>query len=272
MTQHVQTKTEIREILDSLGVGPQKRLGQHFLIDGNLMRRLAAAAEIGSGDAVLEVGAGTGGLTDLLAATAGRVLAVELDRALARFLRKRFSDRPDVRIIATDVLANKNRIAPQVADALSELSNMTSGRLALVANLPYNVATPLVANLLQELPAVTRMCFTVQRDVAERIQAAPRSKAYGPLSIALQAVARIRRIARVPASAFWPAPKVDSTMLRLDVEPRPPLDDAELLGRFIRFVRRAFFHRRKTLKFNLSRCLSEAALAKAADLFNLTRR
>ena len=272
MVQHVQTKTEIREILASLGVRPQKRLGQHFLIDGNLMRRLATAAEIGSDDAVLEVGAGTGGLTDLLATTAGRVIAVEVDRALAGFLRDRFAERPNVRVIQADALANKNRTAPQVIDAVNEMAEATRGRVALVANLPYSVASPLLANLLHDLPVVTRMCFTVQRDVAERIEAAPGTKAYGPLSITLQAVTRIGRIARIPATAFWPAPRVESSMLRLDVRPQPLLDHPERIVGFARLVRDAFLHRRKTLKFNLARCLNQDAYASAAGLIDLTRR
>ena len=272
MTRHVQTKTEIRAILDSLGAGPRKRLGQHFLIDGNLMRRLAACAEIGPDDGAVEVGAGTGGLTDLLAAAASGVVAVEIDRALAAFLRQRFAEHGAVRVLETDVLANKNRIAPEVIEAVNELAEGSGGRVALVANLPYSVATPLLVNLLHELPVVTRMCFTVQRDLAERIEAVPRTKAYGPLSVVLQAAADIRRIAYVPAAAFWPAPRVESAMLSLNVRPRPPLDGPGRLARFTRLVRDAFGHRRKTLKYNLSRCLDESACAAAAEVIDLTCR
>ncbi|MCP4249876.1 MAG: ribosomal RNA small subunit methyltransferase A, partial [bacterium] len=144
MVVHVQTKTEIRGILDSLGLRPQKRFGQHFLMDGNLMRQLADGAEIGGGDAVVEVGPGTGGLTDLLADAAAAVLAVEIDRGLAAFLTQQYADRPQVRILNTDVLANKNRLSPSVTGAVAEMAATTGGRCLLVANLPYNVATPLL--------------------------------------------------------------------------------------------------------------------------------
>jgi len=301
MLSHVQTKTEIRAVLDSLGVRPQKRFGQHFLIDGNLMRRLALAAEITPADTVLEVGPGTGGLTDLLAAAAGNVVAVEIDRALAAFLRERYADRPHVRILQTDVLAGKNHLSPLVLAALQEVPITPraagfsprgaaaedregrpptapdslaggAGRVLLVANLPYNVATPLLTNLLHELPCVSRMGFTIQRDVADRITAGPGTKAYGPLSITMQAAARVQTLARIPPAAFWPPPQVDSTMLRVDVRPQPPLDDAARIARFSRFVRDAFLHRRKTLRYNLTQCLGEAALLVAADAFDLSRR
>jgi 16S rRNA (adenine1518-N6/adenine1519-N6)-dimethyltransferase len=271
MIEHVQTKTEIRTTLDSLGIRPQKRFGQHFLIDGNLMRCLADCAEVGPLDTAFEVGGGTGGLTDLLAATAGRVVVAEIDRALAGLLRQRFADRPSVRLIQGDVLAGKNRIAPAVIDAVNDWAAVPPGTTALVANLPYAVATPLLMNLLHELPAVTRFCFTIQRDLAERIQAAPGTKAYGPLSVTLQTLADIRRIVRVPASAFWPAPAVDSTMLRLDVR-TDVLPGLEAIARFITLVREAFLHRRKMLKHTLSRSLDERAFAAATELLDLTRR
>lgn len=270
MPAHVQTKTEIRAVFEALGVQPRKRFGQNFLIDGNLMRRLAAAAELGPDDVVLEVGPGTGGLTDLLVESAGRVVAVEIDRALAEFLRERFAGRANFTLIEGDVLHGKNRLAAPVVEAVKQAAAV-SARAALVANLPYNVATPLLMNLLHELPVVSRLCFTVQRDVAEKIEAAPRTKAYGPLSIVLQAATAIRRVAQVPASAFWPEPGVESTMLRLDVDRRHlagPLD----VARFTALLRDAFGHRRKTLKYNLSRCLDDEALAAAAEAFDLSRR
>ncbi|MCP4250299.1 MAG: hypothetical protein GY778_24920, partial [bacterium] len=127
-------------------------------------------------------------------------------------------------------------------------------------------------NLLHELPVVTRLCFTIQRDVADRIDAVPGDKAYGPLAVILQATTCIRRLARVPASAFWPAPQVESAMLRLDVQPRPLLDTPQRLARFTGLLRGAFHHRRKTLKSNLGRCLEPAALETAAGLVNLSRR
>jgi 16S rRNA (adenine1518-N6/adenine1519-N6)-dimethyltransferase len=268
MPSHVQTQTEIRGILSALGVRPKKRFGQHFLIDGNLMRRLAESAEIEPDDMVLEVGAGTGGLTDLLVAEAGQVVAVEVDRKLAGFLRERFAQTPELRLIECDVLANKNRLAADVVSAIGEAKGT---RAMLVSNLPYAVASPLLLNLLCQVPRVTRFCFTVQRDVAERIEAEPHGKDYGPLSVTLQAAATIHRIAHVPPSAFWPRPNVESTMLRLDVQALH-LSSPDQIARFASLVREAFAHRRKTLRYNLRRTLDEAGLQSAEELLDLSRR
>jgi 16S rRNA (adenine1518-N6/adenine1519-N6)-dimethyltransferase len=190
---------------------------------------------------------------------------------LAGFLGQRFAGRPHLRLIEGDVLANKNQVAPAVIEAVNEAAAASSGTTALVANLPYAVATPLLTNLLHELPVVTRFCFTIQRDLADRIEASPGTKAYGPLSVTLQALTKIRRLARVPASAFWPTPNVDSTMLRIDLR-SDVLPGPEAIARFITFVREAFLHRRKTLRHSLSRCLDERAFAAATSLIDLTRR
>lgn len=146
MPARVQTKSEVKATLDSLGIRPQRRFGQHFLIDGNLMRGLVRGAEIAAEDAVLEVGAGTGGLTDLLADSAAQVVSVEIDRALAEHLRRRFADRSKVRVLEGDALRNKNRLSDALTEAVRELSRQASGRCMLVANLPYNIATPLILN------------------------------------------------------------------------------------------------------------------------------
>ncbi len=269
MPAHVQTKTEIRAALQALGVRPRKRHGQHFLIDGNLMRRLVAVAEIEPDDVVLEVGPGTGGLTDLLVQTARRVVAVEIDRALAAALRDRYAGQPQLQLVEGDVLQTKNSLAPAVIEAVNAAAG--DSRTLLVANLPYNIATPLLINVLHELPVVTRFCFTVQGDLAERIEASPRTKAYGPLSITLQAAATVARVAQVPASAFWPEPNVESSMLRLDVH-RQNLASARDLACFTALVREAFAHRRKTLRYNLSRCLDQQAYTVAEQLLDLSRR
>ncbi len=269
MPVHVQTKTEIRATLAALGIRPRRRLGQNFLIDGNLMRRLADAAEIGPNDVVLEVGPGTGGLTDLLVGRAHQVIAVEIDRALAAHLRDRFAEQANFTLIERDVLANKNRLAPDVVEAVNRAA--VCRRVLLVANLPYGVASPLLLNLLHELPVVRRYCFAVQRDVADKMVAAPGCKAYGPLSIVLQAATEVRRIAQVPATAFWPQPKVESTMLRLDRVAQHLSGPTEVAA-FATLVRNGFAHRRKTLRYNLVRCLDEGALADAAESTNLSRR
>ncbi len=271
MGLRVQTKADIREAMASMGINPQKKFGQNFLIDGNLMRRLVESAELMSDDGVLEVGVGTGGLTDLLVEAAGRVAAVEIDRALAEFVRKRFTELTTFQLIEGDVLRDKNHLADKVVVGVQQLAAATAGRTMLVANLPYSVATPLLINLLHELPQVSRFCFTVQRDVAEKMVAPPRTKAYGPLGIILQAYTTIKKVAQLPASVFWPQPTIESSMLRLDLKVGSA-SDSDSLAHMSRLVRSAFLHRRKTLRYSLKRRLDEANQAELEESFDLTRR
>jgi 16S rRNA (adenine1518-N6/adenine1519-N6)-dimethyltransferase len=257
----MQTKRDIQALLAAAGARPLKRFGQHFLIDGNLMRKLLAAAELQSADTVLEVGPGTGSLTEELVQQAGHVVAVEIDRTLQTVCWDRLGERPNFTLIAGDVLAGKTRINPAVRHALVEQQHNLGGRILLVANLPYQVASPLIVDLLTGEIRTDRMCFTVQAEVADRLQAPPGGKDYGPLTILTQAAADVERIARVPPQAFWPPPEVDSAILRLTAHPdtalTPPLQQnlAEL-------VHGCFNYRRKTLKWSLRNLLDDATLAR----------
>ncbi len=244
--RHVQTKREIEALLARAGLSPKHRFGQHFLIDGNLMRALVRSAEISKADTVLEVGAGTGGLTDLLAADAGRVVAVELDRDLFPLLEERFAGAEHVTLIHGDILESKHRLRSDVAQILGE-QERGGGAVKLVANLPYQVATPLVMNLLTDFPAVRRLCFTVQAEVGERFVAQPGGKSYGPLAVVSQLVGRLETLARIGPPSFWPRPAVDSVMVRLE-RLAPSALEGEALRRFADLVRRVFEHRRKTLR------------------------
>lgn len=238
----VQTKREIESALAAAGVRPRKRYGQNFLVDGNLMRRLAESAEIEMDDFVLEVGAGTGGLTDLLVARAGRVAAVEIDRMLASILDGRFGNNPHVSLFRGDILEGKHRIRDDVAALIRRAASVK-----LVANLPYQVATPLLMNLIVEHPQVQRYCFTVQAEVGARISASAGTKAYGPLSVVCQTLCRVETLARLGPQVFWPRPQVDSVMMRMVVgESR--FDKPHDLPAFVAFVRGTFDHRRKTLR------------------------
>lgn len=247
----VQTKTLITQLLREAAILPRRRLGQNFLIDGNLMRLLVTSADLQPDDTVLEVGAGTGALTEQLAPRAARVITVEIDRRLHPILEQRLEPFNNVTLLRTDALASKHRLAPELVAALRAARAAGSGRLLLVANLPYAIATPLLANLLLEPARIERFCFTVQKELADRFQAAPGTKQYGPFSIVLQAVCRITRLAKLPPAVFWPQPKVDSTMLRLDLE-RTPFDSLDRLAAFMHLLRAGFAHRRKTLAYNLS--------------------
>lgn len=256
-----QTKREIQALLAAAGIRPLKRFGQHFLIDGNLMGKLVSGAGVKRDDVVLEVGPGTGSLTEELLALAGHVVAVEIDRGLAAICRARFGQCDRATLIHGDILARKSALAREVLQTLEARRHRLGGRIMMVANLPYQVATPLLANLLMSDLPVSPLCFTVQAEVAERILAPPGDKTYGQVSVMAQALARIRRVARVPPEAFWPAPKVESTMLRVDVR-QEDAPTPEIRRRLVALVQACFGHRRKTMKSNLRPLLDDGTFAR----------
>lgn len=262
-----QTQKDIRRLLASSGLAPRKRFGQHFLVDRNLMQQLVDAAELDRDDVALEVGPGTGSLTGLLAERAGLVLAVEIDEAIARVARDATAALPNVRWLLTDALESKSRLSSKL---LTAVADATAGgrRLKLVANLPYDIATPLVLNIVQGALPWSRMCFTVQKEVGDRLLAECGESAYGIASVLVTLLADARRVARVPRQAFWPSPKVESVMLRLDPpsasRPRPA--DPIAFGHFLR----AFFQqRRKTIARIAADHADAAAMTRAMGTLQL---
>jgi 16S rRNA (adenine1518-N6/adenine1519-N6)-dimethyltransferase len=225
------TKSQIQQLLLSAGVRPNKRFGQHFLIDLNLMRLLIDTADIRRNDVVLEVGCATGSLTEAIAQKCGFCVAVEIDAVLANIAKTQLAGRTNVEIIAADVLKNKFEINPVVIDALNKARSKYKGRLLLVSNLPYAAATPLMLNLVSRAscprshvsrassprdhnPVVDAMFVTVQKEVANRMLASPCSKDYGILSILLSATGNVKHIRTLKPTVFWPQPQVDSAMIR----------------------------------------------------------
>jgi 16S rRNA (adenine1518-N6/adenine1519-N6)-dimethyltransferase len=242
-----QTLSEIRRLLAEAGLAPQHRLGQHFLIDLNLMRKLVAAADVTAADTVLEVGPGTGSLTELLLACGARVVAVEIDHGLQAILRRRLAEHPGFTLVQGDALGGKHRVNPFVLQILAARPPRPGGAYKLVANLPYQIATPLLMDLLMVEPRFERLTCTIQREVGERLVAAPRSEAYGTVSVVTQTLANLLPRAIIPPTAFWPRPAVESVMLTL--RPRPPeqIEVADVPG-FVAFVQRGFEQRRKMLR------------------------
>lgn len=232
-----QTKHEIQSILAAAGGAPRHRFGQNFMIDQNLVRLVADAGLIGPGDLVIEVGPGTGTLTEEILARGANVLAVEIDRDLSRLLRERFADEPRFDLIEADALAGKHELNSELAAKLK-----ASAKAKLVANLPYNIASPLIIELL--IAGVDLLAFTVQKEVADRIRAKPGADAYGPLSVMAQMLAAVEMLRTLPPQAFWPAPRIESALMRLTRRDRLGTKSAE----FSRFVARLFSFRRKTLK------------------------
>ncbi|MCW5753921.1 MAG: ribosomal RNA small subunit methyltransferase A [Phycisphaeraceae bacterium] len=234
----MQTLTQIKEMLAARGLAPQKRFGQNFLIDHNLIRRLVDASGVRAGDLVLEVGPGTGALTEALLHAGAEVIAAEIDRGLSQLLSDRFGANPNFRLIEGDCLEGKGALAPALIEVLG-------GRtFSLVANLPYGAATPLMMALLLDHPACRGMWVTIQREVAERLAAGPGSKAYGPISVVAQALGEVRLLASLPPECFWPRPDVTSAMVEVRRRGEPLTTDAAGLGVI---VQRAFGQRRKQL-------------------------
>jgi len=231
------------------GIRLTKAMGQHFLADPNLARRIAGLAGVGPGDRVLEVGAGFGSLTVALAATGADVLAVELDRGVAAALREVVAPLDRVRVLEADALR---------VDWGTELRGSP---WKMASNLPYNVAVPILFTLLEAAPAITDYTVMVQREVGDRLAAWPTTQAYGALSVRLAYRAQVTMLRRVPPAVFWPEPRVDSVLLRITPREPPVPTPRDLL---FRVVEEGFAQRRKTMRNALVRLGLSPAQAVAA--------
>jgi len=243
-----QTTAYLKELFGQVGFSIDAKRGQNFLVDLNLLDLLERSAGITPADVVLEVGTGTGALTERLSRAARHVVTCEIDPRLAQLARDRIVDCDNVSLVEGDVLAGKHRFAPAVLAAV-ETARAASprGRFLLVANLPYCVATPVISNLLALPRPFDAAVVTVQREMAERMIAAAGTGSYNALSVWVGAQCRGEIVRVLPPSVFWPRPKVDSAIVRLDLEPerRAAIGD---LARFHDFVRDVFCHRRKVLR------------------------
>jgi 16S rRNA (adenine1518-N6/adenine1519-N6)-dimethyltransferase len=243
------TRREVLELLDRHGLRPSRALGQNFVADPNTVRRIARLAEVGPGDRVVEIGAGLGSLTLALADTGADVTAVELDRYLVPVLRS-VVEPAGVGVVEGDALTLdwSELLAPPP-------------EWVLVANLPYNVAAPVVLDLLEHVSAIVRMRVMVQREVAERLAARAGDDAYGEISVKVAYRASASVVGRVPATVFVPRPKVESSLVRIVRRPEPAVDVAP--DRLFPLVRAGFAHRRKMLRRALAGLVDEGAFAAA---------
>ena len=242
------TRSQVVELLERHGLSPSRALGQNFVVDPNTVRRMVRIAGVAEGDHVIEVGPGLGSLTLALADAGARVTAIELDRHLLPALREVVADRA-VTVVEGDAL--------QV-----DWASLVGDRAALVANLPYNVATPLVLDVLDHVPAVDPITVMVQREVAERLAATPRSKAYGIPSVKVAYWARASIVARVPPTVFIPKPNIESAIVRIERRPDGPATAADA-DRVFALVRAGFGQRRKMLRRSLADLVDAETFARA---------
>ncbi|HEV2373732.1 MAG TPA: 16S rRNA (adenine(1518)-N(6)/adenine(1519)-N(6))-dimethyltransferase RsmA [Streptosporangiaceae bacterium] len=250
MTQPLLGPADIRATADRLGVRPTKRLGQNFVVDPGTVRRIVTLADLRPDEVVLEVGPGLGSLTLGLLGAARRVVAVEVDPVLAAGLPRTVADR-------APALASRLEVVRADAAQIRQVPGEPPS--ALVANLPYNVAVPVVLHLLASVPSLVRGLVMVQAEVADRMTAAPGSRVYGVPSVKLAWFASARRAGAVPRTVFWPVPNVDSALVAFTR--REPPDAGVSREAVFGVVDAAFSQRRKTLRGALARWAGSASAA-----------
>lgn len=245
----IATPTRTKEILEKYGFSFKKSLGQNFLIDPNILHRITNTAELGKDTGVIEIGPGIGALTEHLARTAGKVVAFEIDQRLLPILEDTLSPYDNVKVIHKDVL--KADVKQIVQEEFAGFS-----RLMIVANLPYYVTTPIIMKLLEEKVPFEGMVIMLQKEVADRISARPRTKEYGSLSIAIQYYTEAEVAFIVPKTVFMPQPNVDSAVIQLTRRNTPAVQ-VKSEEFFFTVTRASFAQRRKTILNNLTSQLSE---------------
>ena len=234
------SRRDITNLLEEHSLSPRRAFGQNFVADPNTVRRIARLAGIGPGDHVVEIGGGLGSLTLALAETGARVTAIEIDHGIAPVLRAVTAELENVTVVEGDALT---------LDWTSLLSD--DSRVTVVANLPYNVATPLVADLLDTVPQIDRFVVMVQREVALRLAASPGSSDYGAISVKVAYWGSARILGDVPPTVFVPRPKVTSSIIEITRRAEPAVGDVTPTELFT-LVRRAFGQRRKMLRRSLA--------------------
>jgi 16S rRNA (adenine1518-N6/adenine1519-N6)-dimethyltransferase len=228
--------TSIKRELSEYGLFPKKRLGQHFLVDRNILNKVIRTAEVGKEDVVVEVGPGFGEMTLALARLAKQVIAVEIDPKLVEILKKKLADCPNVEVVKSDILKVD----------FKDFFKKERYPMKVVANLPYQISTPLLFRFIEAKEAFSTLTLMLQREVAERMAAPPGGKEYGPLSIFVQLFLNASIRFFVKSSAFFPPPRIESAVVHMAWKEKPILDRKDEKW-FKLVVRASFSHRRKTL-------------------------
>ena len=233
--------TQVRKILKDYGIRPSKRLGQSFLEDRNIIHKITRLSDVCGEDVVVEIGAGLGIMTELLAAKARKVVAIDVDPRMTDILRERLSGLSNVEIIERDILSY---------DFLSALGDGSAAKLKVVGNVPYNISSQILFHLIDFRRIISSIVLLLQKEVVDRITAAPGTKDYGIPSVIVSMYFVATREMNVPASCFYPPPRVVSSLLKMVMRQRPVLDLEDEYF-FSRIVKAAFARRRKTLLNNL---------------------
>ena len=251
MTTTRQTASFLMRRFEEAGLQPNTRKGQNFLVDLNLLTILADAGDLGPQDVVLEIGTGLGSLSAMMAARAAAVVTVEVDPHLQQLASEELDAFDNVTLLCQDALRNKNNLQENIIETVQEkLAAVPGSRFKFVSNLPYNIATPVISNLLSTVIVPVSITATIQKELAERIVAQPSTKDYSALSIWVQSQCDARILRIMPPEVFWPRPKVHSAILQI-IPNQAKKDRISDINFFHRFVRAMFFHRRKYLRSEL---------------------
>ena len=255
------TVVELKRICEQAGLRPNRGLGQNFMVSRSGLDALVEAAGLNADDVVLEPGPGPAGLTTLLAERAGHVIAVELDAGLYRLATERLAEADNVTLLHADILGPDGALHPDVRDTLCDTLSGPSARFKLVSNLPYSASTAVIGAVLAAEPMPERLVVTVQKEVAERLTATPGGRDYGYFTMLVQAVSEVKTLKRLPPSAFWPQPEVESAIVWISPRSESARPEAAELARLQRLCSGIFTHRRK----QISRALVMSGFAASRD-------
>ncbi|QDT45638.1 Ribosomal RNA adenine dimethylase [Gimesia alba] len=260
-----QTRSYLMQLFERHGFNPRSDLGQNFLIDLNIIEYVVQHGHIQPQDIVLEVGTGTGGMTTFMAQKARHVITVEYDRNMHTLASEATQRYDNITLLNCDALKNKNHLSPTVINAIEEqLAANPGSQLKLVANLPYNVATPIISNIVASDLPWNRMVVTIQYELGLKMSCKPSTSNYGALSVWLQSQCFVKLLKKLGPTVFWPRPKVDSAIVQLT--PNPPLKKTIKDRVFFQdFLRRIFQHRRKLMRSTLVGMYSKQLSKPAVD-------
>lgn len=230
-----------RKLIEQYGIRPSRRMGQSFLVDKNTIQKIVESAHIHQEDLVVEIGAGFGWMTALIAQKSRRVIAIEIDSRLSRILRDRFAEFKNIEIVEADILRY---------DFANAIKDKKHDKIRIIGNIPYSISSPILFHLLAHRHMIGDMTIMLQKEVSDRLMARPGTKAYGIPSIIFQMFAEISQVGLVPPTCFYPVPKIHSSVIKMVIRPTPlyPVKNIEF---FKYIIRLAFSKRRKTLLNNL---------------------